>query len=282
MYQTKIRTYVFSSRFAAFVGLLLLIALSRVGPLAAQALSQGYGFDQPLQRGMIVRLKDGDATKVAPVSQDAMDKTHGIIVDPNDAPVRLSGDGNKVFVATGGHYDVLVTNQNGTIAAGDYITVSAIDGVGMKAGDREPIVVGRALAAYDGKTGALSSTDIKDSTGTSHSVTIGRVSVDVDLAKNPLLRATEPNLPEFLRRASEAIAGKPVNTVRVYIAVVVFIVSTVVAGVLLYGGIRSAIISIGRNPLSKKSIIRSMIQVIIVGITIFLTGIFGVYLLLKL
>jgi hypothetical protein len=49
----------------------------------------------------------------------------------------------------------------------------------------------------------------------------------------------------------------------------------------MYGGIRNGLISIGRNPLSKKSIVRGMIQVILTALTIFLLGIFGVYLLLR-
>jgi len=50
----------------------------------------------------------------------------------------------------------------------------------------------------------------------------------------------------------------------------------------LYGGIRSSIISIGRNPLAKKSIVRGLIQVITVGVIILVIGLFSVYLLLRL
>jgi len=50
----------------------------------------------------------------------------------------------------------------------------------------------------------------------------------------------------------------------------------------MYSGIRSGMIAVGRNPLSKKSIIRSLIQTVIAGLIIFLAGVFAVYLLLKL
>ncbi len=106
--------------------------------------------------------------------------------------------------------------------------------------------------------------------------------VDIGVAKNPLLKATEPNLPNALRKAAATIAGKPVDAVRVYISILVFGITTVVAGSLLYGGVRSALISIGRNPLSKKSIIRGMIQVVITGLMVFISGVFGVYLILRL
>jgi hypothetical protein len=52
--------------------------------------------------------------------------------------------------------------------------------------------------------------------------------------------------------------------------------------VILYSGVRNTLISIGRNPLSKKTIYKGLIQIILMGLIIFITGLFGVYLLLKL
>jgi len=138
------------------------------------------------------------------------------------------------------------------------------------------------VAPFDDNSPVASVTKIKDSAGGERTVKIGRIPVDITVARNPLLKGTEPNLPDALRKVSESIAGKPVEATRVYIALVVFIITTAISGSLLYGGIRSAIISIGRNPLSKKSIIRGMLQVVISGLIIFILGIFGVYLLLKL
>ncbi len=281
MIKIKIRKLITGQRIVAVTALSLLMLVSARFPLLAQAVTQGYGSDQTLQRGMVVQLKTSDTTKVEAVTQSTQEKIHGVVVDSNDAPVTLSSDGKKVFVATAGHYEVLVSTQNGPIKSGDFVTVSAIDGIGMKAKDNDPYVIGRALADFDGKTGAISTTTIKDSSGATMSVNIGRVDTDITVARNPNLKGTEANLPEVLQKISEAIAGKPVNPVRVYVGIFVFIVSALVAGTLMLGGIRSGIISIGRNPLGKKSIIRSMFQVILTGITIFIAGVFGVYLLLK-
>ncbi len=282
MYKTKIKQFISWQRLVALIGLGLLVILSTTGPLLAQTVTQGYSADEPLQRGMIVRIKKEDTTKVTALTQDAIDEMHGVIVESNDAPVTLSADGQRVFVAKTGHFDVLVSNQNGTIAAGDYITISALSGIGMKAGTRDPIIVGRALAAFDGKSNIVGTSEIKDSAGTSHPISFGRVQADIHIDRNPLLKAAEPNVPTFLKRAAESIAGKPVAAVRIYLAVLIFTISTIIAGILMFSGIKSAIISIGRNPLSRKSIIRGMLQVIITGLIIFILGIFGVYLLLKL
>lgn len=279
--KTKIKQFMAIQRIMALTALILLVVLSYISPLAAQTVTQGYGSDEPLQKGMIIRLKADDATKIEALSQDDIDKMHGVVVDPNDAPVTISSDGQKVFVANVGRYDVLVSDQNGPIASGDYITISAIKGIGMKAGDKEQVVVGRATAVFDGKTNIIGSTDIKVGDSTRR-VNIGRIQTDLGIARNPLLKAKEPNMPEVLKKATESIAGKEVSPAKAYTSIIVFTLSAIVSGSLMYSGIRSGLISMGRNPLSKKSIVRGMFQVIITGLIIFLSGIFGVYLLLKL
>lgn len=282
MFKTKIKEWLTWQRTLALAALGFLIAVSVFQPLSAQTVTQGYGSDDKLQRGMIIRIKKEDTTKITPLTIEDIDQMHGVVVDSTDAALTVSSEGQRYFVATTGHYDVMVNTQNGSIAAGDYITISAISGIGMKSGTREPIIIGRALAAFDGKTNSIGNAEVKDSTGKKITVTIGRVQADINVARNPLLKATEPNVPEFLRRAASSLAGKAVPAIRIYLGLAIFAMSTVVAGSLLYSGVRSAIISIGRNPLSKKSIIRGMIQVIITALIIFILGIFGVYLLLKL
>ncbi|HSX46696.1 MAG TPA: hypothetical protein VLF87_01765 [Patescibacteria group bacterium] len=282
MFKTKMKQYLTWQRLLALTGLGVLIAMSLSHSLSAQAVTEGYNADSVLQRGMIVAIKKDDNTKVEPVSGDKADQMHGVIVNANDAPVTLSNDGQRVFVATTGHYDVLVSTQMGTVASGDFITVSAIAGIGMKAGTADQYIIGRAIGNFDGSKDVVSTTQLKDSDGATKQVSIGRVSVDIGVAKNPLLKASEPNVPQFLQKAAAAIAGKPVNAVRIYLGILIFLITTIIAASLLYGGVRSALISIGRNPLSKKTIIRGMIQVIITGMIVFLIGVFGVYLILRL
>src|SRR5258708_3965411 len=115
MLKTKIRQYISAHRVLAFSSLCLLIAVSLYHPLGAQAVTEGYNADQTLQRGMIVRLKKDDTTKVELVNSDGAEHMHGVVVDANDAPVTVASDGQRVFVATTGHYDVLVSTQNGNI-----------------------------------------------------------------------------------------------------------------------------------------------------------------------
>lgn len=258
-------------------------ALLYVVPVVAQTVTQGYGSDSLLQRGMIVGLKKDDLRKVEPVNSDQFDRVHGVVVGANESAVLLNRENEKIYVATGGRNMVIVSDQNGDIIAGDFVTVSGVSGIGMRAGTADPIVLGKAIDSFKGSDSnqIVGTAKIKDSKGVEKQIRIGHVTVDVSIGKNPRLKADD-SLPEVLRRASEYIAGKTVSATRVYISLALLIISSIVAGSLIYSAIRSSLIAVGRNPLSKKSIMRSLFQVIIVGFMVFLSGIFGVYLLLKL
>ena len=279
---TKIKQHLSAKRVMASIGLVLLCAISMSHPLDAQTVTQGYGSAETLQRGMLVSLKDGDATKVEPADESNSKRLQGLVVNANDASVTLSSDGSKTFVATVGRYEGLVSDENGVVRTGDYISISKIRGIGMKASDKSDAVIGKALENFDGKSDVLSTTDLKSNGGVVQKVHVGRILLDIGIGANPHAKPEEVNLPGFLKRASEAIAQKPVSPVRVYISIMVFLAATVVAGSMLYAGVRSSMISIGRNPLSKQSIVKSMVQVIITSFMVFILGIFGVYLLLKL
>lgn len=277
--KTKIRHYLTVQRLLAGVLLVLLIIFSLRADLAfAQAFTQGYASDAPLQKGMIVKLSEDDTTKVEPVSQESAEGAYGVVVDKNDAPATLSTEAQQVFVATEGKFEILVSNQNGAIEPGDYIVISSVKGIGMKVDEVQPIVIARALGGFEGtNSDRISTASVGDK-----QIEIGRILADIDISGNPLQKPPVKRLPDFLERVAESIAQKPVSTTRIYLSLIVLLLSSIVSSIVLYGGIRSAITSIGRNPLSKKSIIRGMIQVIIVGILIFIVGVFGVYLLLKL
>jgi len=278
----KIKQHVSAKRILASLGLTLLFFVSISHPLAAQTLTQGYATDEELQRGMLVSLKEGDTTKVEAADSSNAKRLHGLVVNPNDASVTLSSEKQKTFVATIGRYDGLVSDENGAIKQGDYIAVSKVRGIGMKTDATATSVIGKALEDFDGKTDVLSTTDLKDNGGIVQKVHIGRIQLDIGIGANPLAKPEDVNLPGFLKKATDAIAHKPISPARVYISIGILLASLIIAGSMLYAGVRSSMISIGRNPLSKKSIGRSLIQVIITSFIVFIIGIFGVYLLLKL
>jgi hypothetical protein len=249
------------------------------GQVLAQSVLQGYTSEENLQKGMLIALKDGDDSKIVAITDQNVDKFKGVVVDKNDSPVTISNEERNIFVASVGPYEVLVTNENGPIKRGDYISISSSSGIGAKALENQEYVIGVAASDFNGGGDSVSSATSKSGT----TVQVGRIKADVALAKNPNMKAPQKDrIPDAIQRLSRAIADKPVSNVRIYIGMAIFVASALIAGTMLYSGVRNTLISIGRNPLSKASIYRGLFQVILLSLIIFIVGIFGVYLLLKL
>ena len=248
-----------------------------------QGIVQSYATDGTVRTGMIVGLKKGDNGTVVSLTSDTVSNMFGVAISANDAPITLSGDAaRQVYVATTGQYNVLVSDQNGAIHTGDYISISALNGVGMKAEDTQPTVLGRA--ANDLKDSNLLAKDVelKTSAGRTIVVNIGVVPVTITVANNPKGGHGTGNLPGFLQVAAGGIADRPVSAGRVYLSLAMLLLAAFIAGSLLYSGVRGSLLSIGRNPLAKKYIIRGLIQTVLTAVIIFILGLFGVYLLLRL
>lgn len=266
-----------------------IVAVAACIPAAAsaQAVTHAYTTDTPLQRGMIVRLNAKDSTKVEALKSADITKMEGVIVAANDAPVSISAaDASKqqVFVATTGRYQVLVSNQNGAIKKDDYITISAVDGVGMKAGGEQSRIIGKAIENFDGQTGVSGKTTLKNAAGASIPVSLGLIGIEIGIAHNPLEQKKQSLLPglEYLQRTAEDIADKPVAPAQVYLALVIMLIAAFIAGAMLYAGIRSALTAIGRNPLAKGSIYRGLVQVVVSSLIVLIIGLTAVYLVIKL
>lgn len=248
-------------------------------------ITQTYNADPATQIGMIVGLKDKAGNLISPVNSDKLKNILGVVVPADNAKIVLTAESAKqkqVLVTSTGVVSMLVSNQNGQIKAGDPLTVSAVAGVAMKADDQQEMIVGRATSDFSGTSGVIGSIKLKDSTGKENSVSIGRVKADFRVTSNPLYQKSASHVPAFAAKAAEGIADKSVSVARIYLGMIILLVTAFVTAVVMFSGIRSGMIAVGRNPLSKKSIIKSLIQTVIAGLIIFLAGVFAVYLILKL
>lgn len=246
---------------------------------------QGYAADTPLESGVIVQMSDKKSSRVKLATQADEQQMFGVTVDRIQVPVTVSNESleNETFVAVSGTYNVRVSTQGGAIVAGDYVTVSSINGVAMKASPEEKTVFGRANSAFDGTIDTLGSAELKDTSGqVTQKVAIGSIPVTIDIRKNPNEKSTKARVPEVLERIGQAVAEKEVSPIRIYLSMAITAVSLIAAIAVLYSGVRSGVISIGRNPMSKKSIFRALLEIILTSILILIIGLFAVYLLLKL
>jgi hypothetical protein len=245
---------------------------------------QGYASDAALQDGTIVQLDSKTANKVLAASSKNLQQMYGVVVDPHQLALTFSDASlqNEAYVATSGTYNVLVSTQAGVIKPGDYITLSAVDGVAMNAADASTTVFGRAAGGFDGKSKSLGGLTLKDSSGATKQVQLGMVPVAINIQRNPNIKSTKANVPPWLQAIGQAVAQKPVGAFRIYLSMAITTLCIIIGLVTLYAGIRNAMIAIGRNPLSKKSIFRGLLEIILTSFLILIIGLFAVYLLLKL
>lgn len=259
------------------------LAASASATVLAQNVTQGYQSDQVLQKGMIVRLKPDDGKRVQALTQTDGNDMLGVIVASNEASLSLStiGVDEQAFVATYGRYDVLVSDQNGAIKNGDMIVISSLAGVGMRANSSQQLVIGKALRDFTGQDNATGQTTLETSTG-KRTVRFGRIPVEIAITRNPLYQeATQPGVPKFLARIVSAVTDRPVSPIRIYAGVAILFICIIIAAIMLFAGVRSGMISVGRNPLAKRSIMRNMVQVTLMALIVFVIGVIAVYLVLR-
>jgi hypothetical protein len=253
----------------------LLAAGAGLGPalVAADTIVQSFQASGSIQPGWVVAVKPGSSSVVELAPAQQSQQLYGVAIDPSQAPVTLQRQlGQQVFVATNGTYPVLVSTQDGPIKPGDYLSISNTAGIVSKATTSQTYVFGQALQKFDGTSGVIAAA--------AGNAAIGRIQVAVLVQRNPWLKNNTP-LPSFLRSAGDAIAGKEVSPIRIYAAAATFLIAGLVAFGALGVGIRSSMIAIGRNPLSRQYLLRGLVQVVAVSILVLIVGLVGVYLLLK-
>lgn len=250
------------------------VALFTVVPATANTFVQGFDSDEPLEPGWVVALKNDDTNSVERAPSADTSRMYGVVIDPSQVPFTIQRkEGDQIFVAASGTFQVFVTSQNGEINPGDFISMSPTDGIAAKAVSRQTYVLGKAVEKFDGKNNIIT----KSSDGS----VIGRIKVTITPGKNPLTK-NDVAVPSVLKTLGDSIAGRDTAAIRIYTALAIFLITSIVSSVVLWVGVRGGMIAIGRNPLSRGYIMKGLIQVIVISILIFTVGVIGVYLLLKL
>jgi len=122
----------------------LMIALSImpiVPVLAGPLISEGYSSSENLSVSTLVSLRENSSDEVTAATNENVENLLGVVVSANSSSISITSSvTNQIQVATSGTMDVLVSDINGEIARGDYITASPIAGIGMKATDNARII----------------------------------------------------------------------------------------------------------------------------------------------
>lgn len=263
--------------------LLLFFALPLCAPAivhgqqnSSSSIAQGFQPDDSkgeIAAGALVSVKEGSLRSVELATTNSADRLVGI-VDENPF-VAISNEGRGAQVVLSGTTRVLASDINGVIKSGDKITISPIAGVGMRA-TADSQVVGTAQSDF----AATATKSVADKDGKQHEVKIGHVEVQVGIA---YYQAPGSNfLPPFIQNAANSLAGRPVSLIRVLICSILLLLGFITVSILVYTSVRSAMTSIGRNPLAARAIRKGLYQVGFVSLVVVGGTLIASYLVLSL
>ena len=245
---------------------------------ALASLSQGFATATPIATGSLVSLDPKSSGSVVVADLNNAARLFGVAVAPASADISLgSGDG-QIQVATTGSAATLVSTAGGNIKVGDAIAVSSVAGVGQKAVGKSR-VIGTAQADFAGGDGSTRRT--VDTGSGNKEVFIGQVPIVIAVTTYIKEDSQTYTVPNWLQRYANVLAGgRDVSPVRIIIAALILLVSLISVTVLLYAAVRNSIISIGRNPLSRGSVFKGLIQVVVVAAIILGVAIGAMFLII--
>ncbi len=272
------KTVVARSRVCVRAAGLVLVLMLLLSPQLALAAVQGYSVqDKTIVTGMAVALAGSGGTDGIQKSSVAhADKTLGVVVNQQDNTVAVSSDGpSQVYVATTGTATVFVSDVNDPVRKGDLLAPSPIAGVLMRANEGTKGVLGVALADFPTKD--VQKVSIKGQNGqpTEAKVALVGVNMDVKFAAN-----NAPTGKSWFQRVGESLVGHEVSSTQVIVSLIILLLLVVVEGAMVYGAISSSVISLGRNPLAKKTILRGLTQISALVAVVLALGLAAIYLVL--
>lgn len=247
-------------------------AVSVVGLLAGTAaasdtITRSYQAEQELQAGFIVSADQNVAERVVPATRTSAARVLGIVVPPNQGLIAVDPDVTEVSVAVSGNAKAWVSNANGQINEGDLIAVSPFEGIGMKlVGGGH--VIGVAAESADTDSDGYTQQTVTDSDGRSRVVDVATIDVIVSpryVEAGADQAAT--GVQEFVRN----LTGRIVSLPRIIAAIVVAVITLTVVIILVYASIYGSVVSIGRNPLARVSVLHVLgrVMLLVAGILLF-------------
>ncbi len=243
-----------------------------VSAASTGAISQSYtAASSNIAQGTLLSLTSSGSGTVEP-AQAGTTATNLVGVAAQSPLVELSDAGkNSVQVVVSGSTLALVSDINGPVVVGDKITISPLDGIGMKA-TQSGATIGVAQTSLSSVTTATRTVSGKD--GHQVSIKVGLVPVAVNVTYYPAAQSGSLStiVPPVLQSAANSLAGRQVAPVRVLLAALALVLGFIITVVMLTTSIRSEIVSLGRNPLARRTLLRALIDVLIAACGVLLVS----------
>jgi len=250
-----------------------------LAPVAASSanISHSYHSLGSIPNGSLVSLDASRSDYVQLGDTGNGSRLLGVAVAKDDSLLAVDPADDRVQVATTGNATALVSDLNGDIKVGDQISVSPFSGVGMKASPGL-YVIGLAQTPFSKSSQSVQEQTVTDKQGHSSRIEIGYVKVNVAVGRG--INGSGAQILNGLQRLGQSLTGKVISTPRLVISLVVTFVATLSLITLMYASIYGSIISIGRNPLAKYAVFRTLGSVL--GLAVLTAAVAGLTLVLLL
>jgi hypothetical protein len=242
------------------------------------SVSYAYKAHSDITVGSLVSLDAGPEKFITLANSNNAPKLVGIAVAGDDSLLAVNAQTGLAQVAVSGSAAALVTTVNGEIKVGDQIAVSPFSGVGMKAlpGSR---IIGLAQTALKSNDKNSTKREVKDKQGKLQTIEVGFVQVSV--AIGTAASAPQTNQTDSVAGFVKFVTGHEVSKTRVIFSGIIIIVTVIALVTLIYSSIYGTILAVGRNPLARASIYRTLRSVLIMSFLMALTAGFAVYLIVR-
>jgi hypothetical protein len=250
------------------LGLLVTLGLGKVYASTAN-ISHSYRSSVAVPNGSLVSLDKARTNFIELANTNNDSDLTGVALKTNDSLLAEDPSDSTIQVATSGNVNTLVSTLNGNINVGDSIAVSPFNGVGMEA-DPGSRIIGLAETSFNSKTSGATKQVVKDMQGQKQDIWVGYVNLSISIGT----QTSGTKQLNSLQRAVKDFTGRSVPTLRIVTSMTIALVALIGLVTLIYASIYGSIISIGRNPLAKHSVFRTLGGVIVM--TLFVAGIAGV------
>jgi len=238
--------------------------------------------DSSMTIGMAVSLSGTGASQTGVVRAKPENSKNflGVVSRGSDNLVTLSSPSQEVVVTTSGTVSVLVSDINGTVKKGDLLVISPLEGVLMRGDSLIDSQQYLAVAVAQSDPQRTSQATVKDASGATKDVSIATTQAVLGaeaIGKTDYNgNAKRTTLVVFAR----SLTGKWVSEWQALGAFAVFITMLITIGVVVYGTVRSSILAMGRNPLSRKVITWQIVRVFGMAFALFVFGSAAAFLIL--
>lgn len=261
---------------------LLLVASQISGVVFAGAVTQGFKTSIAMPTGAVVSLAKGSSDTVEKTTFENEASLIGVSAAAKDALIDLQPAGSLIRVAVSGDTTLLVTNLNGDITPGDQLVISPLSGIATKI--NEDVSTKKVIAAagekFDKTATNTKQVQVTMPDGSKKDVIVGRISAKLLLNDRSDKKASAQS--NILASVGQKLTGKPTSPLKLVASSVIAVSTFALAGLILNGSIKGSFISLGRNPLSRDSIVSSLFRASLLAVVITAMGLALAYLILLL